>query len=110
MLEPRQRGIERALFDEQGAAGNALDAQQDAVSVLFAERQRFEDEEIEGAGQELGLGRAGRWGSVSAHRIAPGDALVEDRRSRVGRDDRPAREVEKCGPGRHRLEQPLGRR
>src|SRR5215212_5250912 len=47
LFEAIQRGIERALLDQQPLARNLLDAQQDAVSVQRPERDRLEDEEVE---------------------------------------------------------------
>jgi hypothetical protein len=53
MLQAVERGIERALLDLEAVAGDLLDAQEDAVPVKLRERQSFEDEEIEGALQEV---------------------------------------------------------
>ena len=50
-LEAVQRRIERALLDVQRAAGDLLDAQQHAISMQLAERDRFQDQQIERAGQ-----------------------------------------------------------
>jgi hypothetical protein len=47
MLEPIQGGVERALVDLQPVSGDLLDAQQNAVAVKRAQRDGFEDEEIE---------------------------------------------------------------
>ena len=54
MLEAVQRGIEGSLLDLQLVARDLLDAQQDAVAVLRTERNRFEDEQVERALEELG--------------------------------------------------------
>ena len=43
MLEAVQGGIEGALLDRERAAGDLLDAQQDAVPVLLAKRCGFQD-------------------------------------------------------------------
>ena len=51
-FQPIQRRIERALFDEQAAARDLLDAQQDAVAVLRAERDRLKDQQIQRSGKE----------------------------------------------------------
>jgi hypothetical protein len=51
--ESKQRGIERALFDQQGSAGNLPDAQEDALAVERPEGDGLQDEEIEGAGKDL---------------------------------------------------------
>src|ERR1700722_18097729 len=53
--EAKQAGIKRALFDQQRISGNLADAQKDAVSVQWAERDRSQNEEIESAGKKLGL-------------------------------------------------------
>ena len=52
MLEAIQRGIERALLNEQCAAGDLLDAKEHAVAVQLAERDRLQNEEVEGAGED----------------------------------------------------------
>ena len=56
MHEPKQRGIERALFDDQDVPGNLLDAQKNAVAMERAERNCFQNEGIESAGKKLRLG------------------------------------------------------
>jgi hypothetical protein len=53
--EAEQGGIEGALFDEEGPVGNLFNAEKDAVAMEGAERDGFEDEEIEGAGEKVGL-------------------------------------------------------
>src|SRR5262245_13056243 len=44
VLEPIQRGVERALLDRQRLVRDLLNAQQHAVAVQLAERNRLEDE------------------------------------------------------------------
>ena len=53
MLEAIQRGIERALLDLQAVLRDLLDAEQDAVAVQRPQRDGLEDEEVEGALQQL---------------------------------------------------------
>jgi hypothetical protein len=53
--EAEEGGVEGALFDEESATGNLLDAEEDAVAVERAEGDGFENEQIEGAGKEIGL-------------------------------------------------------
>ena len=53
--QAEQAGIERALFNEQGIAGDLPDAQKDAVPVQWAERDGPEDEQIESARKKLSL-------------------------------------------------------
>src|SRR4029077_3573976 len=53
--QPKQTGIERALFDEQCIAGDLPDAQQDAVAMQWAERDGPQDEQIESARKQLSL-------------------------------------------------------
>ena len=60
MLEAVQRGIERALLDEQRAAGHLLDPLHDRVAAERAERDGLEDQEVEGAGEQVGAWRHGR--------------------------------------------------
>jgi hypothetical protein len=50
-----QGGIERALFDKQGAARNLLDAQKNTIAMERAERDGLQNEEIESAGKKLSL-------------------------------------------------------
>ena len=57
VLEPVERGVERALFDEQRALRDLLDAGQHAVAMQRAERHRLEDEDVERARKEVGLSR-----------------------------------------------------
>jgi len=57
MFEAGQSGIERALLDDERAAGDLLDAQQHAIPVLRSERDRFQYQQIERAGQEFSLWR-----------------------------------------------------
>jgi hypothetical protein len=56
MLEPVERGIQRALLNLQRVARDLLDAQQDPVAVRRAERDRLEDEQVERTLQQLGGG------------------------------------------------------
>jgi hypothetical protein len=42
-----ERGEEGARLDLEGAAGDLLDAPRDAEAVVGAERQRFQDEDVE---------------------------------------------------------------
>src|SRR5215469_9286793 len=53
--QAEQRRIKCALFDEQRATGNLLDAQQNPVTVKRSERNSLENKEIESAGQNLRL-------------------------------------------------------
>jgi len=53
-FEAVESWIECALFDREGAAGDLLDAEEDAVAVHFTEGDGFEDEEVEGALEEFG--------------------------------------------------------
>ena len=59
MLQPIERRIERALLDDDGAAGDLLEAQQHAISVDLAERNRLQDDDVEVAWQEVSLLRHG---------------------------------------------------
>jgi hypothetical protein len=54
-LEAVEGGVEGALFDGEGSAGDLFDAQEDAVAVKAAEGDGFEDEEVEGALEEFGF-------------------------------------------------------
>jgi hypothetical protein len=53
--EAEEGRVEGALFDEERASGDLFDAEEDAVTVEGAEGDGFEDEEIESAGEEIGL-------------------------------------------------------
>jgi hypothetical protein len=53
MLEAMKRGIERALLHLQDVARQLLNAARDGPSVLRFELQRFEDQKIEGALDEV---------------------------------------------------------
>jgi hypothetical protein len=57
MLEPVQRWIERPLVDLEDILRNFLDALRDRPSVERRGLEDAQDEEIEGAGEEIGL----RW-------------------------------------------------
>jgi len=50
-FEAVERGVESALTDFEVSLGSELDARQNAVTVLRAERDGLEDEEIQGAGK-----------------------------------------------------------
>jgi hypothetical protein len=56
VLEPVQRGVERALRDLDDVAGNLLEALGDRVAVERPQRDDLEDKEIERALREIGLG------------------------------------------------------
>jgi hypothetical protein len=45
--------IKRPLLNLQGASGNLLDAQEHAVAMELPQRDGFQDEEIESAGQQF---------------------------------------------------------
>src|SRR5262249_49550185 len=51
--QTEQCRIKRALFDEQGLSRNLLDAQENAVAVKRAERNRFQNEQVECAGKKF---------------------------------------------------------
>jgi hypothetical protein len=53
--EAEERGVEGALLDEQRAAGDLLDAEENAVPVEGTERDSLENQKIESAGKEIGL-------------------------------------------------------
>src|SRR5579863_4785344 len=55
LFEPVERRVERALGHGKDVAGDLLDALRDAPAVLRLERQRAQDEEIEGALKHVGL-------------------------------------------------------
>src|SRR3954470_18626475 len=55
VLEPVERWIESSLLHEQRAIRDLLDSQQHAVSVQLAERDRLQDQQVEGAGKQVGL-------------------------------------------------------
>src|SRR5262249_27092061 len=59
-FEPLQRGVERAVVDQQLAAGRRLDRVRDALAGLRAEEQRAEDEHVERALQQRDLVAVGR--------------------------------------------------
>ena len=56
VFEPVQRGIKRPLLDLQHIARDLLDALGDGVAVNGPRRGDFEDEQIEGALRQVGLG------------------------------------------------------
>src|SRR5271163_2116019 len=49
--QAKQTRIERALLDQQGVAGDLPNAQQNAISVQGAERDRPQNQKIEGPGK-----------------------------------------------------------
>src|SRR2546429_1688 len=51
--QSKQRGVERALFDQQRSVGNLFDARQNAVAVERSQRHGFQTEQIESAGENL---------------------------------------------------------
>jgi hypothetical protein len=50
-----KRGVEGALFDEKRAARDLFDAEENAVAVEGAERDGFENQQVESAGEKIGL-------------------------------------------------------
>ena len=62
VLEAVQGGEERPGPDVEGVARDLLDAARDAESVELTEGERLEDEQVERALQEVGLG--GRHGRI----------------------------------------------
>jgi hypothetical protein len=64
MLEAVERRVERTLLDLERAARDLPDAQQHGVAVQLAERDRLEDEEVEGAREKSRLARL-----VGHHRL-----------------------------------------
>jgi len=57
--EAMERGIERSLVDFQDAAGDLLDPLADPPAVHGLERDGFEDQEIEGPLEDVGIGLHG---------------------------------------------------
>ena len=55
-----QRREERARFDDEGPASDLLDALRDRQAVPRFERERAENQEVQGPFQELGSTRAQR--------------------------------------------------
>src|SRR5205807_6650181 len=51
--QSKQRRVERALFDQQRSVGNLFDAQQNTVAIERAQRDGFQNEQIESAGENL---------------------------------------------------------
>src|SRR5512146_2318591 len=49
-------GIERALLHQQSAGRNLLDAQKHPIAVQRAERDSFQDEQVESSGKQFGFG------------------------------------------------------
>src|SRR6185436_5505648 len=59
MLEAIECGVQRALLNEQCAAGDLLDTKEHAIAVQLAERDCLENEEVESAGEDTrGVGHA----------------------------------------------------
>ncbi len=56
VLEPVQRRIERALLDLDDLAGDLLQPLRDCVTVQRPERHDFENQQIERALRQVGLG------------------------------------------------------
>src|SRR6266568_6681405 len=52
-LQALERGIERAVFDQQLLVGRLLDRPRDALAVLRAENERAQDQQVERALQEF---------------------------------------------------------
>src|SRR5262249_37328947 len=57
VFQPMQRGIEGALRDLQRVAGNLLESLGDAITVNRTERDNLEDQKIQRALRQIGLGR-----------------------------------------------------
>lgn len=56
VLEPMERGIKRPLRNLQQGARRRGDALRDRVTVKRFERESFQDEQVERALQQIGLG------------------------------------------------------
>jgi hypothetical protein len=54
LFQAMEGGVEGALFDFEGGSGDLFDAQEDSVAVVGSEGEGFEDQEIEGSGEEVG--------------------------------------------------------
>src|SRR5206468_1963348 len=54
MLQPIERGIERALRNLQRVVGHLLDPQEYAVAVERLQRHRFQDQHVERAREQIG--------------------------------------------------------
>jgi hypothetical protein len=57
MLQPVERRVKRALLDEQRAPRDLLYAQQHAVAVQLAKRNRFEYQDVQRPGEKVDLTR-----------------------------------------------------
>src|ERR1017187_2281296 len=57
VLQPMQRGVQRALLDRQDLAGDLSDSLGDGVAVNGSKVDHFQDQEIESALGKIGLGR-----------------------------------------------------
>jgi hypothetical protein len=51
---PLEGGIERALLDPEHVAGELIDPLADAPTVHRLEGQRLQDQQLEGAGKQIG--------------------------------------------------------
>src|ERR1041385_9508821 len=74
-LEPEalEGGVERAFLDPERLRGQAPDVLRDAVAVHRPEGEGLEEEEVEGAGEEVDLEGIARGShSVSIHRLPMG--------------------------------------
>jgi hypothetical protein len=61
LLQTKERGIERPLFDEERALRHLLNPQQDTVPVQGTQRYGFQNEDVECPGQQVGV----RWHGYS---------------------------------------------
>src|SRR5262249_27527295 len=59
VLQTVQRRVERALLHGKMPVRDLADAQENSVAVLRAERDGFENQEVEGAGEEFDRGHGG---------------------------------------------------
>jgi hypothetical protein len=55
MFEAEERRVKRSLLDGELAAGDLLDAEENAVAVKGTERDRLQDEHVEGTLHEVEL-------------------------------------------------------
>src|SRR5687768_9936397 len=63
LLEPLEGRVERALADVQRVARELLDPLRDGPPVHGLERQRLEDQQVQRAADDVGLGGGGRGGA-----------------------------------------------
>src|SRR6185312_3170875 len=115
LLEPLQRGIERPLIDVEGPARELLDACADPPPVHRLEGERFQNQQIEGPTQDVGLiGGHGFCRISTEDTIAPvgmqQESPPERRRTlcvdRVGRSSARRRVWLRPDAGRSRLTEP----